>query len=217
LLGNLPGVPPPTVLILGAGGLGRAAARQALALGAHVIVLDADLRKLNNLNRETNGQAVTVLAAMERLEQYTAIADVVIGAISIPGGRTPFLVTEAMVKTMRPGSVIIDAAIDQGGCVETSRPTTLDDPTYLLHDVVHYCVPNFTSNVARTASRALANAALPYVVRLADKGLDRALRQDPGLADGIYLYRGQLVNELVGETLGFPWKPLGQLMEQVGT
>jgi alanine dehydrogenase len=212
LLGNVPGVPPPTVVILGAGTVGRAAARQALASGTHVIVLDADLRKLRDLNRMFDGQVVTVMATMDRLAKYTTIADVVIGAILIPGERAPFLVTEAMVQAMKPGSVIIDVSIDQGGCVETSRPTTLDNPTFKVHDVVHYCVPNLTANIARTASRALANAALPHLVEIASKGRDVALQSNPGLAAGVYLYKGKLVSRRVGETLGIPTESLTELL-----
>ncbi len=202
LMGNIPGVPPPTVLILGAGHVGRAAARQALASGAHVIVLDAELGKLRAISEELSGHLVTALGAEERLGLYTRIADVVIGAVLIPGGRSPFLVTDAMVREMKPGSVIIDVSIDQGGCVETSRPTTLADPTYKVHDVVHYCVPNMTANVARTASRALANVALPRLSRLAGRGVRAALQGDPGLAAGVYLYRGRLVHRGLAETLG---------------
>ncbi len=208
LLGNIPGVPPPTVLILGAGTVGRVAAEQALASGSHVIILDNDLRKLRVLDREFGGRAVTAVAGLERLGQFTQIADAVIGAVLVPGGRAPFLVNEEMVKAMKPGSVIVDASIDQGGSVETSRPTTLDNPTYLKHGVVHYCVPNMTANVARTASRALANAALGYLQELAGKGIETALKNDPGLASGAYIFQGKMVNERVGEALGLPTTPL---------
>jgi alanine dehydrogenase len=211
-MGNVTGVPPPTVLILGAGVVGRAAARAALAIGAHVVIIDTDYTKLRVLNWESSGRLVTVVAGIERLEKYTSISDVVIGAVLVPGGRAPYLVSEAMVKAMKPGSVIVDISIDQGGCVETSRPTTLDNPTFVLHDVVHYCVPNVTANVARTASRALANASLPYISALADKGVDGALRDDPGLAAGVYLYKGKMVHQMAGETLGIPVTPLDQLL-----
>ena len=207
LLGNVPGVAPPTVLILGAGTVGGSAARGALAAGAHVIVLDEDLGKLRALNQELSGQVVTLVASLRQLEKFVTIADVVIGAILIPGARAPFLVTEDMVRSMKPGSVIIDVSIDQGGCVETSRPTTLDQPTFIVHDVVHYCVPNMTANIARTASRALANAVLPTLRALSRKGLAAALREDPGLAAGLYIYEGRLVNEKVGATLGIPVAP----------
>jgi len=152
------------------------------------------------------------VAATERLGQYTAIADVLIGAILIPGGRAPFLVSEEMVRSMKSGSVIIDVSIDQGGCVETSRPTTLDDPIFTVHDVVHYCVPNMTAGIPRTASRALANAAMPYIEALADAGPDEALRADPGLAAGVYMYRGSIVNERVGGALRIETTPLARLL-----
>jgi alanine dehydrogenase len=213
LLGNLPGVPPPTVLILGAGGVGRSAARLALAMGAHVIVLDEDVEKLAALNRCLGDQVVTALAAEARLAQYTPIADVVIGAVLIPGERAPFVVTETMVRSMKKGSVIVDVSIDQGGCVETSRPTTLDDPTFTAHGVVHYCVPNMTASIARTASRALAHAALSYLLELAGKGLDRALAEDPGLAAGTSLFRGKVVQHTLGQALGVEATPIDRLLD----
>ena len=202
LLGNVPGVPPPTVLILGAGAVGLAAARLALAMGAHVIVLDADLRKLAALAREVGPTVVTALAAQARLEQYTPIADAIIGAVLIPGERAPFLVTETMVRSMKAGSVIVDVSIDQGGCVETSRPTTLDHPTFRTHGVLHYCVPNMTANIPRTASRALAHAALPYVLELAERGLEGALAADAALASGTVLLRGRVAHRALGQSLG---------------
>ncbi|UCC75068.1 MAG: alanine dehydrogenase [Gemmatimonadota bacterium] len=214
LLGNVPGVAPPTVLILGAGSVGYTAARHALASGAHVIVIDEDLTKLRALSREFSGQIVTVVAGMAQLERFTSIADVLIGAVLIPGAHSPILVTEDMVKAMKPGSVILDLSIDQGGCVETSRPTTLDDPTFVVHEVVHYCVPNMTANIARTASRALANALLPTLRNLTRKGVAGALRDDRGLGAGVYMYDGQLVNEKVGATLGIPTASLPDLVGQ---
>jgi alanine dehydrogenase len=213
LLGNVPGVAPPTVVILGAGSAGNSAARQALASGAHVIVVDEDLERLRTLNRELSSQVVTAVAGMAQLERFTAIADAVIGAILIPGAHAPILVTEEMVKGMKPGSVILDLSVDQGGCVETSRPTTIDDPTFVVHDVVHYCVPNMTANIARTASRALANAVLPTLKTVLRKGLREALR-DPGLAKGLYMYEGQMVNEKVGAILGLPTSALADLVDR---
>ncbi len=213
LMGSVAGVPPPTVVILGAGTVGSAAARQALASGAHVIVLDTHLGKLQTLHHDCGGRAVTVLAEGERLQQYTAIADALIGAILIPGAKAPFLITEAMVRAMKPGSVIIDVSIDQGGCVETSRPTTLDNPAFTLHGVIHYCVGNMTASIPRTASRALATASLCYLEEIAGKGLDRALHEDPGLAAGVYLYRGEMVNEMVGAALNIPTKSLPQILK----
>jgi alanine dehydrogenase len=212
LIGNVTGVPPATVLILGAGTVGSAATRQALASGAHVIIMDAELAKLRALNSEFAGQVVTVMGDLDRLEKYTAIADVVIGAVLIPGSRAPFVVTENMVKAMKPGSVIIDVSIDQGGCVETSRPTTLDHPTFITHGVVHYCVPNMTANVARTASRALSAAGIPYIMDMSGRGLEGALRNNFGLAAAVYMYKGIMVNEGSGATLGIPTTPLHKLL-----
>jgi alanine dehydrogenase len=212
LIGNVTGVPPATILILGAGTVGSTAARFAAASGAHVIVVDTDLAKLRTLNRRLGGQVVTVMGGLDHLDKYASIADVVIGAVLIPGARTPFVLSEEMVKTMKPGSVIIDVSIDQGGCVETSRPTSLDRPAFIAHHVVHYCVPNMTANIARTASRALANASMSYLTNLADGGLESTLRVDAGLAAGVYMYKGKLVNEGVGATSGIPVTALPQLL-----
>jgi alanine dehydrogenase len=216
LLGNVPGVPPPTVLILGAGTVGGAAAREAVATGAHAIVFDSDLSRLRGLNHELGSRVVTALSGHTRLERYTTFADVVIGAVLDPGNRAPRLITEEMVRAMRPGSVVLDVAIDQGGCVATSRPTTLEDPVFILHDVVHYCVPNMTANVARTATRVLTNAAVPYLLTLADRGVDGALAADPGLAQGVYLHRGRMVSEWAGATAGIPATPIAELLEPRG-
>lgn len=202
LLGAVPGVAPPTVLIVGAGTVGRTAARRAVAIGAHVIVLDEDLEKLRSLSAELAGQVVTQIATPDRLAQYTAIADVVIGAILIPGARAPLLITEEMVRNMRGGSVIVDVSIDQGGCVETSRPTDPDRPTFVVHDVVHYCVPNMTASVARTASRALSDAVRTHLRPLFEQGLLAALRAAPGLAAGVCLYRGAPIHGYLAAALG---------------
>jgi len=216
LLGNVPGVPPATVLILGAGAVGRAAAREAVASGAHVIMIDAEYQRLHSVHREFGGRVVTAVAGLDRLEKFTPIADVVIGAVHVPGARAPFVVTEEMVRAMKPGSVIFDISIDQGGCVETSRPTSVDHPTFIVHDVIHYCVPNMTATIARTASRALVNAALPYVRAVADHGLERALREDPGLAAGVYALNGKLVNAHIGQSLGLPATPVSELIGSGG-
>jgi alanine dehydrogenase len=141
-------------------------------------------------------------------------ADIIITTALIPGRPAPRLVTEEMVKTMRPGSVIVDVSIDQGGCVETSRPTTLDNPTFTTHGVVHYCVPNMSSNIARTASRVLSDAALPYVLEIAGKGLEAALEADPGLAAGVYVYDGKLVHQEVARHVAAPLESLAALLER---
>jgi alanine dehydrogenase len=215
LLGNTPTIPPATVVILGAGAVGNAAAEHASALGAHVIVLDADVRKLQSIFQNLGGRVVTAMASPSQLARFIPVADAVVGAVLIPaGGRAPFLVTEELVKTMKKGSVIVDVSIDQGGCIETSRPTLLDHPTFTEHGVVHYCVPNMTSNIARTASRSMANAAMPYIGMIADSGLDQALLEDPGLAEGVYLYRGKIVNEAVARLMGVDPQPLAGLLKR---
>jgi alanine dehydrogenase len=213
MLGVVPGISPPTVLVLGAGAVGRAAARRAWVVGAHVIVLDDDMAKLRAVARACGPGLVTELATTDRLARYTGIADVVIGAVLVPGARAPYLVTEEMVRGMRAGSVIVDVSIDQGGCVETSRPTTLRDPVFLAHDVVHYCVPNMTANVARTASRALSDAILGPLKLLADQGVPNALAADRGLAAGVYLYRGRVVNPPLARILGTEAAPLERLLD----
>jgi alanine dehydrogenase len=216
LLGAVPGIAPPTVVILGAGTVGRAAAARAQAVGAHVIVMDDDVEKLRTLKQCAGPQPVTQLVTHDRLARYTAIADVLIGAVLIPGARAPFLVTEEMVRGMRAGSVIIDVSIDQGGCVETSRPTTPADPVFVLHDVVHYCVPNMTANVARTASRALSDALLGPVTALVSQGIEGALRADPGLAAGVYLYRGEVVHAELARSLATAPRVLADLLGREG-
>lgn len=213
LIGNVPGVPPATVLIIGAGTVGTAAARSALGDGAHVLVVDEDMGQLRALSRELIGRVVTAMATEERLARYSEIADVVIGAVLDPGERAPSLITEEMVRRMKPGSVILDISIDQGGCVETSRPTTLDQPTFMQHGVVHYCVPNMTANVPRTGSRVLTNAALPYVKALAEQGVVGALQADPSLAGAVYLYEGTMVRMRLGRDLGLDPAPLPDVLD----
>jgi len=212
LIGNVPGVPPATVLILGAGTVGTAAARSALGDGAHVLVLDDDMAPLRSLSRELDGRPVTAICTEERLARYSEIADVVIGAVLVPGERAPYLITEEMVKNMKEGSVIIDVSIDQGGCVETSRPMTLDSPTFIRHGVVHYSVGNMTSNVPRTASRVLTNASLSYVKALAQKGVAGALKADPALARGVCLFEGKMVHPGVADHFEIPAENLHDLL-----
>ena len=212
LIGNVPGVPPATVLILGAGTVGTMAARSALGDGAHVLVVDEDMNKLRALSRELIGRPVTAMCTEERLSRYSSIADVVIGAVLVPGERAPYLLTEEMVKKMKPGSVIIDISIDQGGCVETSRPMTLDQPTFIQHGVVHYCVGNMTSNVPRTASRVLTNVALPYVKSLAKRGIAGAVKADPALARGVCLFEGKMVHRRLGDHFDVPTENLNALL-----
>ena len=197
VLGNVTGITPPTVVVLGAGIAGQTAACHALASGARVTVIDSDMVRLREVAMLRRGQIATVNANLEPLEKHTAKADVLIGAVLIPGSRAPILVTRDMVRGMRSGSVIIDISIDQGGCVETSRPTTLDQPTFVVDNVVHYCVPNMTSSVARTASMALARALLPHLESLANNGVREAVTIDRALAAGIVFYQGTMAHPQV--------------------
>ena len=212
LLGNVTGITPPTVVVLGAGIAGRTAACHARAAGVRVTVIDTDMGKLRNVSARCDGQVATVNASLESLEKHTATADVLIGAVLIPGSRAPILVTREMVHGMPSGSVIIDLSIDQGGCVETSRPTTLDQPTFVVDDVVHYCVPNMTASVARTASKALARAVLPQLESLADNGVRDAVTTDPHLAAGIVFYRGAMAHPQVAAAQGMEARDLQALV-----
>jgi alanine dehydrogenase len=212
IIGSIPGIAPATVVILGAGTVGRTASQHFLALGAHVILMDQDISKLRLALEHQSRNVVTAVSSPRNLARFTQIADVVLGCVLVPGARAPFLVSEEMVSRMKPGSVILDLSIDQGGCVETSRPTTADHPTYKAHGVTHYCVPNMTANAPRTASRAMTLAALPFVTRLAEEGLEAGLRRDPGLARGTYTYRGRLVNEVAAAALGLAPARLSDLL-----
>ncbi|MBK8231586.1 MAG: alanine dehydrogenase [Candidatus Eisenbacteria bacterium] len=202
LLGAVPGIGPASVLVLGAGTVGRTAARILIASGAHVVLLDRDLERLRRADQELSGRAETFIADPETLAKFTRVADVVIGAVRVPGGRAPYLVSRAMVSEMRPGSVIIDVAIDQGGCVETSRPTTLAQPTFAVNEVVHYCVPNFTANIPRTASKVLSLTHLPYVAGVARTGIEAARRKSEPISRGIYLHDGGVLLPDLAARLG---------------
>lgn len=210
LLGSIPGIPPASVVILGAGTMGRTAARVALGMGAAVTVLDKDLARLRDVENLFQWKVATGIATEYHVARATRHADVLIGAVLVKGERAPYLVTEEMVKQMKPGSVIVDASIDQGGCVETSRPTTLADPVFVRHDVVHYCVPNIPSAVPRTASTGLTNALLPYVQLLVDEGIERALVHDRGLARGVCTYDGFCVQPALSKALGLQYKDLAR-------
>jgi len=190
VLGGTAGVPPSLVVIVGAGTVGQAAAATALGVGAKVIVFDHDLSRLRVVRDRFDRRVDTVVTSSYNLTRALRNADVAIGAVLIKGERAPHVVTEEMVRQMKPGSIIIDASIDQGGCVETSRPTTIEEPTYILHDVVHYCVPNMAANVARTATYGLTNALLPYILEITTKGLSRAIQENVGLQRGVCTFGG---------------------------
>ena len=202
LLPGVPGVPPGNVVILGAGTAGLNAARMAAGLGADVSILDINLERLRAVDELFRGQVVTLASNAFNVAQVAVRADLLIGAVLVPGARAPRLVSERLVADMKDGAVIVDVAVDQGGCIETIRPTTLLDPVYLVSDVVHYGVANMPALVPRTSTFALANATLPYVLQLAAKGADRAVRDSAELARGVNLWRGAHVHPAVAEALG---------------
>ena len=208
LLGGVPGTPAAKVTIIGGGVAGTEAAKIALGMRAIVRVLDVNPTRLSYLSDVFGGRLDLVVPNRARTAAYVAESDVVIGAVLVAGARAPKLVTREMVASMRPGSVVVDIAIDQGGCFETSRPTTHADPTYVEEGVVHYCVANIPGAVPRTSTTALTNATLPYVRALADRGWRAALRADAGLAEGLATWDGQLISEPVGRAHGIPTVPL---------
>ena len=212
LLGGVPGVPPAKITILGAGVSGSSAARMAVGSGARVYVLDRSLDALRNAEREFGARVVTVHSSRDTLESHVLSADLVIGAVLVPGAAAPKLVTRQMVKAMKPGSVIVDIAIDQGGCLETSRPTTHADPTYIVDDVVHYCVTNMPGAVPRTSTYALNNATLPFVLALANKGWKRALAEDEHLRNGLNVAHGRITHPEVAAALNVPYAPPADLL-----
>jgi alanine dehydrogenase len=212
VLSGVPGVPAAHVVILGAGVVGQNAARSAVGLGAQVTVLDSSAKHLQRLDEMFGGRLTTMVANPHSIRKATGYADVVIGAVLVHRQRAPVLVTREMVRGMRKRAVIVDVSIDQGGCVETSRPTTHQDPVFVEEDVLHYCVPNIPSNVARTSTHALSNVLVPYLLRVGGDGLEPALLQDPGFARGVNVYRGQVVDRSVGEAHGAPPARLEDLL-----
>jgi alanine dehydrogenase len=208
LLGGVPGVAPARVLVLGGGVVGSAAARIAVGMGAQVTVINLDIDRLRYLDDQYQGRIVTRAATQEAIEEEVPAADLVIGAVLVPGARAPRLVSRALVARMRPGSVVVDVAVDQGGCFETTKPTTHSTPVYVVDGVLHYCVANMPGIVPRTATGALTNATLPYVLRLATDGVEAALRADPGLAKGVNLADGKVTCRAVAEAHGLPFSPL---------
>ncbi len=202
LLPGVPGVAPGKVVILGGGVVGANAAYVAAGMGAEVVVIDRSVDVLRRLNERFGARVTTVLGNADTIEQHVLAADLVIGAVLVAGAAAPRLVTRAMVAHMQRGAVIVDVAIDQGGCVETARPTTHADPTYVTDGVVHYCVANMPGAVPRTSTFALNNATLPFVLALADHGVREALRRDPHLLNGLNVMAGQLTHRAVADALG---------------
>ena len=204
LLGGVPGVQPARVVVIGAGNVGWNSAWIAAGMEAEVNLLDRNLDRLRFVDQIHKGRITTLASNRGTVERCIAEADLVIGAVLVAGGRAPIVITDAMVQTMKPGAVIVDVAIDQGGCVETSRETTHHDPVYVEHGVLHYCVGNMPGAVPATSTHALTNTTLPYLVEVAVHGATEACRRDPDLAFGLNTERGQIVNAVVAEALGRP-------------
>ena len=207
LLGGVPGVPPAKVVILGGGVSGTSAAEMAVGMRADVTVVDTSLKKLRALDAVFGGRLKTCASTADAIESLVSQADLVIGAVLIAGAAAPRVVTRSMVSKMKPGSVIVDISIDQGGCIETSRPTTHADPTFVVDGVVHYCVTNMPGAVPRTSTFALTNATLPYIKALAKHGTEQALTRDPFLAQGLNVHAGAITHEAVARDLGMPYRP----------
>lgn len=205
LLGGVAGVSPGKVVILGGGVAGANAAKMAIGLGARVTVFDKNPRRLNELDWMFQGRIQTLYSTYDMIEKHVTEADLVVGAVLVMGAAAPKLVTHDMIKKMRPGSVIVDIAIDQGGCFETSRPTTHAAPTFIADDIVHYCVTNMPGAVARTSTVALNNATLPFIIALAEKGYQRALNEDSHLRNGLNVFKGKITHEAVAYELKLPY------------
>ena len=202
LLSGVPGVRPADVTIIGAGVVGTNAAQVALGMGAHVMVVDINLERLRYLNEVLSGRLTTLSSNPINIAEAVRRADLLVGAVLIKGGKAPKLVTRDMISTMNPGSVVVDVSVDQGGCIETSHPTTHSNPTFLVNGVIHYCVGNIPGAVPRTSTYALGNATLPYVVKLANMGAKAAIQADPSLAKGVNVYKNKVTYPAVAEAFG---------------
>jgi len=205
LLAGVPGVAPGHITILGSGTVATNAARMAMGLGAEVTMLGRNLRRLAELDDLFRGRLVTLASSQHTIEEELDRADLVVGAVLTPGARAPKLISRKMLSLMRPGAVIVDVAIDQGGCTETSRPTYHSDPTYTVDGIIHYCVANMPGAVPRTSTFALTNATLPYCLTIADKGFARAMREDRALLRGVNVHQGKIINRGVAESQGREW------------
>ena len=216
LLGGVPGVPGAEVVVIGGGVVGTNAARIALGMGANVTIVDLNIERLRYLDDVLHDRVHTLASSRKSIAEAVARADLVIGSVLIPGARAPKLVTADMVENMTPGSVMVDVAIDQGGCFETSRPTSHSDPTYLVNDVVHYCVTNMPGAVPRTSTLALSSVTAPYGLKLADRGIADAVRSDASLALGVNVINGHVTYAGVAEAFGLPHVTLDQAMGDMG-
>jgi alanine dehydrogenase len=212
LLGGVPGVLPGRVMVLGGGVVGFNAAQMAVGLGADVTILDRDPEVLEKLGIHFESRAKTRFSNRANIEQMICEAELVIGAVLIPGAAAPKLVTRDMLKCMKPGAVLVDVAIDQGGCFETSHPTTHADPTYVVDEVVHYCVANMPGAVARTSTYALNNVTLPHALKIAELGWREAMRQNPHLAAGLNVHAGKVTYQAVADELGYAYVPVSEVL-----
>lgn len=212
LLGGIPGVAPANVVILGGGVVGHNAARMAVGLGAHVTIIDLNLDRLRQLDDIYSSQVVTLASNIWTVRESLRLADLVIGAVLIPGASAPKLVRRDMIAMMRRGSVVVDVAIDQGGCFETSRPTTHTEPTYYVDDVLHYCVSNMPAAVPHTSTFGLTNATFPYLLQLANQGLEAACEANAAIAEGVNTFGGSITYAAVAESQNKPWKQLSSVM-----
>ncbi len=212
LLGGVPGVRPAFVVIIGGGAVGINAAKMAHGLGAQVCILDVDVDRLRFIDDLFLGQVNTVISSSYSIAQLIKAADLVIGAVLIPGASAPKLITRNMISSMQPGSVIVDVAVDQGGCCETTRPTTHSEPVYTVDGVVHYCVTNMPGAMPRTSTFALTNATVPYILRIASLGIKDAIRENPLLKDGVNIYKGRVTFEPVSTSHNLPYHDLDELL-----
>jgi len=215
LLGGVPGVDPGTVVIIGGGVVGTNAAKMACGLGAKVYVLDKDLDRLRYLSDVMPANCFCLYSSPATIRDLITKADVVIGAVLVPGAKTPKLITRDMLKTMKKGAVLVDVAIDQGGCFETSKATTHDNPIYVVDDVVHYCVANMPGALARTSTLALTNATLPYAVEIANKGWVKAMQENPEIKLGANVVRGKVTYEAIAEAFGLDYTPIDDVLYRI--
>lgn len=212
LLGGVPGVPPANVLVLGGGIVGTQAAKMAAGLGAHVTIMDVSLARLRQLADIMPANVHTVMSNEFNIRRYAKHMDLIVGAVLIPGAKAPHLITRDMLKTMKPGMVLVDVAVDQGGCIETCRPTTHEDPTFIIDGVVHYCVANMPGAVPYTSTLALTNATLPYALQLANKGWKKACNDNPELRLGLNVVNGKIVYKGVSDAFGLPFTPVEDIL-----